>query len=125
MSDVAYSPDGNTLAVASGKVVFTYDAASYQVCIIHVHILGKLEWVGGGGGYDAIFFTRMEATCLFLCVQVDKTLYGHTARILSISWSPDSSSLVTGGIDTNLITWDVTSGEKKELIKSEWTYVML
>lgn len=39
-------------------------------------------------------------------VKLKDMLY-HTARISSVAWSPDSSRLATGSLDTNLIVWDI------------------
>ncbi|GAQ82690.1 transducin family protein / WD-40 repeat family protein [Klebsormidium nitens] len=39
-------------------------------------------------------------------VKLKDMLY-HTARISSIAWSPDSTRLATGSLDTNLLVWDV------------------
>ncbi len=58
--------------------------------------------------------------CVCVCFQADKTFYGHTARILSVAWNADSSMLVSGGIDTNMVIWDAASGEKKDLIKGRF-----
>ena len=33
----------------------------------------------------------------------------HSAKITSVSWSPDSSRLATGSIDTNVIVWTVAA----------------
>ena len=41
----------------------------------------------------------------------------HTARVMSIGWSPNSQLLVSGGIDTNVCVWDVVKGQRIEMIK--------
>ena len=43
----------------------------------------------------------------------------HTARVLSISWSPNSKWIVSGSIDTNICVWDTEKGERIQMIKSK------
>lgn len=78
LSDGSFSPDGQSLILAVGKKLKSYNAASYDEL---------------------------------------KTFYGQTARIMSVAWSPDSSMLVSAGIDTNMFIWDAASGEKKDMVK--------
>ena len=33
----------------------------------------------------------------------------HSAKITCVAWSPDSSRLATGSIDTNVIVWSVAT----------------
>lgn len=41
----------------------------------------------------------------------------HTARATCIAWSPDSSKIVSGGIDTNICVWDAVKGQRITMIK--------
>ncbi|UYV78877.1 WDR1 [Cordylochernes scorpioides] len=41
----------------------------------------------------------------------------HTARINSVAWSPDSSHLATGSLDTNIIVWSLDTPAKHLTIK--------
>jgi len=38
---------------------------------------------------------------------------------MSVAWSPDSSMLVSGSIDTNMVVWDAAAGEKKDFVKGQ------
>jgi len=42
----------------------------------------------------------------------------HTARVNSISWSPDNVHLASGGLDQNLIVWNVASPTSRIIIKN-------
>ena len=55
-----------------------------------------------------LHFTQLKHNMLF-----------HTARAMCIAWSPDSSKIVSGGIDTNICVWNVQKGERITMIKGE------
>ncbi len=40
------------------------------------------------------------------------TLYGHTAMVTSVSWSPDGTKVVTGSLDGKAIIWDAVNGQR-------------
>lgn len=55
---------------------------------------------------------------LFLVIlQLKHSMLFHTARAMCVAWSPDSSKIVSGGIDTNICVWDAKKGEKITMIK--------
>lgn len=39
-------------------------------------------------------------------------LRGHLEDVYDISWSPDSTRLISGGVDNKAIIWDVVNGIK-------------
>ncbi len=48
----------------------------------------------------------------------DKDWAFHTARVNCVAWSDDSRYIATGGLDTNLIVWDMqNTGEHPIIIK--------
>ena len=49
--------------------------------------------------------------------QLKHTMLFHTARAMCIAWSPDSSKIVSGGIDTNICVWDTQKGTRITMIK--------
>ncbi|HIJ95247.1 MAG TPA: hypothetical protein HPP94_05850 [Desulfuromonadales bacterium] len=48
----------------------------------------------------------------------NKTLSGHTSKILALAYSPDGKRLISGGDDKSLIAWDLQSGEQAWSIKN-------
>jgi WD40 repeat protein len=47
--------------------------------------------------------------------QQTKDLLFHTAKVMAIAWSPDSTHIVSGSIDTNLIVWNAATGDRDEI----------
>lgn len=37
-------------------------------------------------------------------------LRGHLEDVYDLSWSPDSKSLISGGVDNKAIIWDIDNG---------------
>lgn len=44
----------------------------------------------------------------------------HTARVNCSAWSPDSRFIATGGIDTNVIVWDLKHSGEHPIIIRGW-----
>ena len=61
-----------------------------------------------------IFFFFFLLSSIF---QLKHNMLFHTARAMCIAWSPDSSKIVSGAIDTNICVWDANKGEKITMIK--------
>ena len=52
---------------------------------------------------------------------VVKILRGHLEDVYDLSWSRDSSYIITGSVDNSAIVWDVVKGEVPGI--STWTHV--
>ena len=85
---VVFSPDGMTLASASGLEVWLWDVSTDQLKkILDVHT-------------DKKIFNM-----------------GHTDKeIFSLSFSPDGKTIVAGGSDKTVRIWDVDTGKQKNII---------
>lgn len=52
-----------------------------------------------------------------------ENLRGHLEDILDISWSKDSSTLISGSVDNSVIIWNVASGSKLAILKEPKGFV--
>ena len=42
---------------------------------------------------------------------------GHTAKVTCVAWSPDSSRLATGGLDSQVVVWDPKDPMKPKVFR--------
>ncbi len=54
-----------------------------------------------------------EFTDLYGCIS---TLNGHSSWVLALAASPDSQTLVSGGLDDRIIVWDLLSGDADKIL---------
>lgn len=120
--DVVYSPDGNSIAVASSIGIWLYDAQTYQeVFLLTGHRSGVNsvsfssdgQTLASGGGF-------LDQTIRLWDVSTGEQKHkhrfiGHRGDVLSVSFSPDGQTLASAGHDIRL--WDVSIGKLKHELK--------
>jgi len=52
-----------------------------------------------------------------LCNGQQKTLHGHSDRVLAVAYSPDGDTLISGGQDHTVRLWDVATGQQQAVLK--------
>lgn len=50
-------------------------------------------------------------------------LRGHHADVYDLSWSPDSSCLISGSVDRTAIMWDVAASKQMQILKDHTNFV--
>ncbi|MGA9159268.1 MAG: BTAD domain-containing putative transcriptional regulator [Actinomycetota bacterium] len=120
--DTAFSPDGKRLAVASfwqdgavfdletGEEAFELNGTTNSIVVVH----GGVSWSPDGRFIAA---TRSDGAGVWDAGtgRLRFSLFGHSGLVLSAAWSPDSSRLVTGGIDGTARVWGIGVGGVQEL----------
>lgn len=50
----------------------------------------------------------------------------HNARVNTVAWSPDSTMVASGSLDTTIIIWSMAHPDKHTIIKSKliWSVVV-
>ena len=101
-SEIAYSPDGTRLAVASSIGVWLYDTETYQeIALLTGHTSGvnSVAFSPDGstlatGSYDNTIRLWNPNTGTHL-----RTLTGHTDWVYSVSFSPDGNTIASGSVE--------------------------
>lgn len=121
---LAYSPDGQTLALggyqqvsladaATGKVLRTLPDVSQIVRAVAFSADGAMLAAGSGPPGQ-----RGEAKIWNLASgELLRTIEGHDDTIYAVAFSPDGQTLATSSYDKMIKLWDVASGQELRTLK--------
>ena len=130
--NIAYSPDGTRLAVASavGFGIRLYDTATYQeVALLTGHTAQVYSVAFSPDGRTlASASASGDHTILLWDVRTGEhkqTLRGHTAQVESVAFSPDGRTLASAsyGYEGEVRLWDVRTGEHKQTLRGHTAQV--
>jgi WD40 repeat protein len=123
-SALAFSPNGQTIAVADNRAVNFYSttngarlktiAVGFPLHSLAFHANGKLL---AGGGYNLI----NQAVLIWDVAsgEIKNELKGHTAKVWSVAFSPDGKTLASGSDDKTIKLWDVATGKEIRTIQTQ------
>ena len=112
ISEIAYSPDGTRLAVASGIGIWLYDVRSGE----------EINLLTGHTHYESIAFSpdantiasgSLDETIRLWDTNTGRnihTLTGHTSSVRSVAFSPDANTIASGSWDDTVRLWDANTG---------------
>ena len=113
MNDMAYSPDGMRLAVATDMGIWLYDAQTGEELdrltghtdeVHSVSFSPNGEMLASGGWDDTVHLWDAQTG------NHVRTLSGQTNGGGSVSFSPDGETLASGGWDDTVRLWDAQTG---------------
>ena len=119
ISEIAYSPDGNRLAIANNIGIWIYDAHSLVELDLLTGHTDTTTSIAFSPDSQTLASSSDDETVRLWDVNtatLKSTLTGHTKRINSIAFSPDGTILAGGSSDKAVHLWDPVSGEHKTVL---------
>ena len=116
ISEIAYSADGNRLAVANNIGIWIYDAHSLLELDLLTGHTETTTSIAFSPDSQTLASSSYDETVRLWDVNtgtLKSTLTGHTKRINSIAFSPDGTILAGGSSDKAVHLWDPVTGEHK------------
>ena len=113
IDDIAFSPGGQYLAVASGIGVWIYEVATSRALML-IPTASSVTSVSFSPDGATLASGSGNGTILLWDVATGEpiaTLQGHTDWINSVSFSPDGATLASASSDGTVKLWDVATGE--------------
>ena len=111
---VAFSPDGQRLAVAGGIGIWLYDVAtSRELALLAGHTRNVHAVSFSPDGRTLASGSRDGTIRLWNVVtgETIATLEGYTSWVRSVAYSPGGTMLASGSVDGTVRLWDVSTGE--------------
>ncbi len=114
--EVAYSPDGNRLAVASGTGIWLYDAyTGKELSLLTGHTGSVLAAAFSPDGTTIASGSADDTVMLWDAgTGLHKhTLTGHKSAVTGVVFSSDGKILASSSMDSTIRVWDAVTGELK------------
>ncbi|RKU31628.1 hypothetical protein C6497_01495 [Candidatus Poribacteria bacterium] len=116
LSDIVFSPDGNTIATNQGELWDVHTGKFNFQLKGHSHSVSSVDFSPDGktitsGSYDNTLIIWDSDTG-----QLIQQLKGHTDAVTSVKYSPDGKTLVSTGEDRNIRLWDFETGGELGLL---------
>ena len=113
IEEIAFSPVGPYLAVASSIGVWIYEVATSRALML-LPTASRVYSVSFSPDGATLASGSLDGTVRLWAVATGEaiaTLEGHTDGVYSVSFSPDGATLASGSLDGTVRLWAVATGE--------------
>ena len=118
--NIAYSPDGTRLAVASGIGIWLYDTATHQEIALLTGHTSSVFSVSYSPDGSTIASANKDGPIRLWDATTGAhkhTLKGYrSGGVLSVSFSPDGNTIASASYDQTVRLWDATTGAPKHTL---------
>ena len=127
ISRIVFSPDGMTLASASGdRTIRLWDVATGT----HQHTLsGHESWIPSiAFSHNGLALASADSDGKIRLWDVTTgqyrvTLEGHSSSVRSVAFSPDGKTLASAGSDRTIRLWNATTGQYRVTLEGHSEYI--
>ena len=115
---LAFSPDGERLALACGRLLKIVDSNGGQLRILHGHGAAIDTVVFSSDGKRLASSGRDNVIALWDVAtgEMVDILKGHFNSVQQVTYSVDGRQLFSGGLDGAVKAWDVTSNDAQDVL---------
>jgi WD40 repeat protein len=120
INDLAWSPVGDTLAVAASSGIWLYDAgdlnATPRFLTGHTAPVSSIDFSADG---RTLVSGSWDKTIRLWDVgqgAQQAILEGHTGQVEAVAFSADDRSIISGGFDLRVRIWDVETGREQSAL---------
>ena len=129
INEIAYSPDGKRLAVASSIGIWIYDADSGKELDLLTGHTDRVRSVAFNPNGNILASGSSDGTIHLWDARTSthlRMMTGHTSRITSVVFNADGKMLASGSKDNTICLWDTQSGELRKTLKehADWIFSM-
>ena len=124
INEIAYSPNGTLLAVASDTSIRLYDTATYQEVALLMEKPSTSVAFSPDGRTIASANDKEVRLWNVESRSLKRMLTLHSTRVGSVAFSPDGRTIASGGRD-GIRLWDANTGMPKHTLESERVFSLV